>query len=206
MLSRPQESRGSAQCPYRCNQQTLQDGRQIETTIETILGLGKIAMRVFGKVEGMIGARVGGLQIAQKGIDGAELLQLGAAGAAAGHGALVRRSCGGSKHAKLCPERTQTSEALLPMSLRANRFRERSFSVNQVKRLQDRYFAAIADCDQQICAQRGRPYRHVVPFVSALYNRHSTRLAKTQGHHIITATAHKPAHPTSKRPTKATVS
>lgn len=56
MFSRPQESLWTRRRDHSRDEQTLQDGRQIEATIETILDLGKIAMGVLGKVEGVVGA------------------------------------------------------------------------------------------------------------------------------------------------------
>src|ERR1019366_6101025 len=97
MFSRPQKALRTRRRDDRRYQQTFQDGRQVETTVETILDFGKIAMSVFGKIEGMVGSRVGSLQIAEESIDRTELLQLGTAGAAAGHGTRVRRPRGGDR-------------------------------------------------------------------------------------------------------------
>jgi hypothetical protein len=54
MFSRSQKSFGPGLRDDGRDEQTLQDGRQIETTIEPILDLGKITMCVLGEVEGMV--------------------------------------------------------------------------------------------------------------------------------------------------------
>src|ERR1035437_9118720 len=99
MFSPPQEALRTRWCDDRGDQQALQDGRQIETAIETILDLSEIAVSIFGKVEGMVGSRVGGLQVAEESIDRTELLQLGAVwtAPAPGHGTLVHRPRGGDR-------------------------------------------------------------------------------------------------------------
>jgi hypothetical protein len=56
------------------------------------LDLGKVAMGVLGKVKGVVGSRVSGLQIAEEGIDRTELLHLYTSRSAAGHDPLLRGS------------------------------------------------------------------------------------------------------------------
>ena len=55
-------------------QQASEDGRGIEAAIEAVLHLGEVAMSIFHEDERMVGTREGGLQVAQQGVDGAELL------------------------------------------------------------------------------------------------------------------------------------
>ena len=76
-------------------QEASEDGGQIEAAIETVLNFGEIAMSVFGEIERVVGSSEGGLQIAEQGIDGMELLKLDAGRAAAGDGAVVRGAAGG---------------------------------------------------------------------------------------------------------------
>ena len=51
-------------------------------------------MGIFGEIERMVGACIGGLQVAQEGIDGTELRQLDARRAAAGYDPLLSSSRG----------------------------------------------------------------------------------------------------------------
>jgi len=52
---------------------------QIDATVETVLGFGEVAICVLGKVEGVIDAPEGSLEIAQDGVDRAEAWQCRAA-------------------------------------------------------------------------------------------------------------------------------
>lgn len=56
----------------------------IEAPVDPVLGLGEIEMGVLGKVEGMVGAGYGALEVAQEDIDRVKLRQPGARIAAAG--------------------------------------------------------------------------------------------------------------------------
>ena len=95
MFSRPQKALWARWRSHHGDQQALQDGRQIKAAVETVLDLGQITMSILGKVEGMVGAGIGCLQIAKEGIYGAELFQLDASRTAAGNDALLRGSrCG----------------------------------------------------------------------------------------------------------------
>ena len=58
---------------HQCLEQPVEDGAQVEATIETVLELGKVAMTVLGKGKRMVSATDGGLQVAQQGIDCPEL-------------------------------------------------------------------------------------------------------------------------------------
>ena len=78
MFSRAQESLGTSRGSHGSNQEALQDRRQIEPAIEPILDFSKIPMRILSEIEGMVGTRVGGLELAEEGIHCAELLQLDA--------------------------------------------------------------------------------------------------------------------------------
>ena len=80
-------------------EQTSKDCGQVEAAVESVLNLGKVAMSIFGEVERMVGAREGGLQVAQQGVDGEELLELHAGRATTCDRALVGGAAGSD-----CPD------------------------------------------------------------------------------------------------------
>lgn len=88
-LSRTNGRRGRRYCERSSPPQARQDGVQIEATVESILGLGEVTMRVLGKVEGVTGAAQRSLEVAQEAIDRVELRQFSAGLAAAGYDALM---------------------------------------------------------------------------------------------------------------------
>src|SRR6516162_2079728 len=57
---------------------------QIESAVESVLGLGEVAMGVLGEVEGVVSTAERALEVAQEGVDRLELGQFRAALAASG--------------------------------------------------------------------------------------------------------------------------
>ena len=66
-------------------EQTAKDCGQVEAAVEAVLNLGELAMSLFGEVERMVGAREGGLEVTQQGVDREELLEFHAGRAATYH-------------------------------------------------------------------------------------------------------------------------
>ena len=70
--------------------QALEDGAKVESSIEQILNLAEISMRVLVESEGVVRAGQCGLQVTQGCVDGQERWVLGAGGTAAGDVLLVQ--------------------------------------------------------------------------------------------------------------------
>lgn len=79
-------------------QQTLMQGTQIEASVESIAECRQVTRRIPAKVEGMVGARQAGLEIAEDGVDTLELGNL--LGFASGHDRRMMTAAGFSDRAK----------------------------------------------------------------------------------------------------------
>ena len=85
MFSQPKPS-FSPRTGYRGSpHQAWQDGLQIEAPVEPILTFGQITMGVFSEIEGMIGSRQSGLDVAQHGVDPSKAWHVGTVPACTDH-------------------------------------------------------------------------------------------------------------------------
>ena len=69
-----------------------QDDRQVQAAVESVLNFGEITVGVLFKIEAVIGSGKGSFEIAEKGVDGMELLDFDACSAPAGNGGVVRNA------------------------------------------------------------------------------------------------------------------
>jgi hypothetical protein len=67
MYSHPDESLRPGPGDRRGPEQSRENGRQVEAAVEPVLDFGKIAIGILGEIERMVGAGVGGFQVAQEG-------------------------------------------------------------------------------------------------------------------------------------------
>src|SRR5512134_2473955 len=77
-LSKPQAMLWRSRSDDQSDEQSGEHSFHVEPSVETVLELGEVAVRVLGEVKGVVGAVDGVLKVAKQRVDGSKLGQLDA--------------------------------------------------------------------------------------------------------------------------------